>query len=110
MVKDYKIYLVYILESIESIETYMKGIDEELFKKSPMVRDAVVKNIENIGETARNMPEDFKKQYQDIPWQDMADMRNFLVHEYFGIDSEEVLNTVNNDLPELKEKIENILS
>lgn len=71
--------------------------------------DAVIRNIEIIGEAAAHVPENIQEQYADIPWYQMKDMRNILIHEYFGIDMDVLWRTVQEDLPALKAKIQKIL-
>lgn len=110
MVKDTKIFLGHILESIKFIEDYIKGLSEEDFYNSMEKLDAVVKRLEIIGEAANNLPDDLKAAAVHVPWQDMIDMRNVLIHEYFGVNKEIVWKTINEDLPELKKEIETLLN
>ncbi len=109
MAKEPEVYLGHILESIKAIESYANGLTFDDFKKNAAIIDAVIRRFEIIGEATRQMPADFKKKYQEIPWQDMADMRNVLIHEYFGVDINEVWKTIKNDLPDLNDKLNNIL-
>ncbi len=103
-------FLGSILENIEAIEDYTKDLEYKDFLNSQLVQDAVAKKLENIGETTTAMPEDFKEKHSHIPWQVVSDMRNFLIHEYFGIDALEIWNTVKNDLPGFKKEIKKLLS
>lgn len=75
-----------------------------------MMIDAVVRELEIIGEAAKNLSEDFRRKYPKFPLRESADMRNFLIHEYFGVNSKIVWNTCKNDLPDLKKQTENIVS
>jgi len=75
-----------MLECIDKIENYTKGFDFEDFAATPMVIDAVVRNIEIIGEASKNVPDEIKEKYQQLPWREMAGIRNRIVHEYFGVD------------------------
>ena len=68
--------------------------------------DSVIRNLEIIGEAARSIPDDFKVQHPDIPWDEMIGMRNKVIHEYFGVDHEIVWKTVTDDLPTLKKMLE----
>jgi uncharacterized protein with HEPN domain len=61
-----------------------------------------------IGEAANNMPEEFKKEHSDIPWNEIIGMRNKVIHEYFGVDEDILWKTIKEDIPELKEKIINL--
>ena len=71
--------------------------------------DAVVRNLEIIGEASRQLPEEFKSQYPDIPWNKMAGLRNRIVHDYVGIDQEIVWHIIQNELVALRSDIELLL-
>ena len=83
-----------ILSSIERIIEYTRNFDFKQFRSDTKTFDAVVRNFEIIGEAAANVPEEIAANYPDIPWQDMRDMRNVLVHEYFGINEKIVWDTI----------------
>lgn len=103
-------YLNHILEAIKKIENYLKGFEYSDFKNNDMVIDAVVRELEIIGEAANNLSGKFKKDNPDVPIRDMSDMRNFLIHEYFGVNKKIVWDTCKNDLQILKPMIKNIIS
>lgn len=107
--KNPKIYLNHILISINKIEGYTKGMKKLNFIKNNLICDAVVRNIEIIGEAVKNLPMDFRKKYNYVPWKDIAGMRDRIVHFYFGIDYNLVWEVVVKDLPRLKKQIEHIL-
>jgi len=109
MKKDDSIFLEHIYDSIVLIEKYYKEIDKKSLLNKQYIIDAVIRRFEIIGEATRNLSKEFKQEYKDIPWRDMGDMRNFLIHEYFGVDENEVWKTVRNDLPDLKKKIKTLL-
>lgn len=109
MEKDFKIYLEHILDSINAIQSYTTGKTKEFFLKSLMEQDAVIRRFEIIGEATKNTPESFKNTHKDIPWSEMAGMRNVLIHEYFIIDINAVWDTTQNDLPKLKKQIEEVV-
>ncbi len=109
MEKNYKIFLEHILESIETIEKYVGGMKRSDFYNSGPIIDAVVKRIEIVGEATNNIPSDFRDKHIHIPWQSAIDMRNFLIHEYFGIDKKQVWDTIKKDLPGFKKEIELLL-
>jgi uncharacterized protein with HEPN domain len=98
-----------MLESIRLIETYVNGMDFDAFLADRRTIDAVVRNIEIIGEAGNMVPEDFRLQHPEIPWKRIRGMRNRIVHEYFGIDREIVWNIVVNDLPEMGEWLETVI-
>lgn len=105
MEKDNQIFLGHILECINKIEKYVANIDERNFGGNSLVVDAVVRNLEIIGEAVRNLDDNFKSVNIHIPWRDIADLRNVLIHEYFGVDKEKVWMVIKKDLPELKQEI-----
>lgn len=96
------LYLQDILDSIRKIEEYTKGLTFAEFCKNNEKIDAVVRNFEIIGEAARNIPQEFKDKYPDLPVQKMVSMRNKILHEYFGVDEEIIWKTIQDDFPELK--------
>lgn len=100
--RNYKLYLKDIVDAIAKIENYIKGLSFEEFSENSMVVDAVVRNFEIIGEASKNIPEDLKSQTPDIPWKEMAGMRDKVIHEYFGVDLEIVWKTAKDRLPQLK--------
>ena len=109
MIKYPHTFLLHILESTELIERYISGISKEDFLKSPLLQDAVIRRIEIIGEASRNLPSDFKDKYPRIPWPEISNMRNILVHAYFGIDLNLAWKTASADIPVLKNQIADIL-
>ena len=102
-------YLAHIREAIENIEDYLKGASYEQFASSKMMIDAVVRELEIIGEASNDLSDEFRRQHSDTLWQRMKDMRNFLIHEYFGVNTKVVWDTCKNDLPQLRPFIEKIL-
>ncbi len=107
--KDYKVYLTHILEAIEKIEKYTRNISFPKFLKDSEKQDAVVRNLEIIGEAASKIPYKLRSQYPNIEWRDVIDMRNRLIHEYFGVDLEIVWDVIKRELPFLKRKLKKIL-
>jgi uncharacterized protein with HEPN domain len=107
--RTYRLYLNDILEAIERIEKHAEGLTLEDFSKNTMILDAVVRNLEIIGEAAKQIPEEIKKKQDKIPWKEIAGMRDKLSHNYFGVDIEIVWKTVEKRLPELKQTIKDLL-
>lgn len=104
-----KLYLKDILDSIEKIEKYVKNLNYKKFSKNLLVIDAVVRNFEVIGEATKNLSKEIKSLYPNIPWKEMAGMRNKVIHEYFGVNLKIIWKTIKERLPELRIKIEEIL-
>ena len=88
-----------ILESISAVEDYVAGMTFEDFVRDRRTIDAVVRRFTIIGEAANHVPEEICRRNPGIPWADMRAMRNFVVHEYFGVDEEALWNTIHEDLP-----------
>jgi uncharacterized protein with HEPN domain len=109
MKKDPKIFLEHILESVKLIEEYTKGKAKEDFLKSVALQDMVIRRIEIIGEAVKNLPQEIKEKYKDIPWKRIGGMRDKLIHRYFGVDIEFTWGVVEKELPELKRKILEIM-
>jgi len=100
--KDNRSYIEHILQAIDRIYKYTQGISRDDFDRNEMLQDAVIRNIEIIGEAAKNISNSFKKTYPEIPWREMSGMRDKLIHDYIGTDLEVVWKTIEIDLPELK--------
>lgn len=104
--KNDKTYLEHIIEAINSINDYVGDSDYEAFSDNKMVVDAVIRELEIIGEASNNLSEKFKKDNPEMPFRDAIDMRNLLAHEYFGVNTKVVWETCKSDLPALKGFIE----
>lgn len=103
------VYIKHILEAISKIEKYIGDVSYDEFSKNDMVVDAVVRELEIIGEASRNISQELKDKHPDLPWRESSGMRNFLIHEYFGVNAKTVWDTCRLDLPGLKKQIEGLI-
>lgn len=102
-------FLLDIQDAIEHILEYTTGMDWDEFVRDHKTQDAVVRNMEVIGEATKNLSDDFHEHHPDIPWQDMAETRDRLTHHYLGINQEIVWQIIEQDLPGLKNQIEQVI-
>lgn len=109
MPRDYKVYLDDILEASARIRNYTSGLTLEGFKNDTKTLDAVVRNLEVIGEAAKKVPDDVRSRHSDVEWKKIAGLRDILIHEYFGIDVNIIWDILKNKLPSLEEQVRKIL-
>ncbi len=106
--RDDKVYLGDIIESIELIFSYIDNQSDFEFSQNLLVQDAIYRRFEIIGEATANISESFRTAHPEIEWRLMRAMRNKLSHEYFGISSHTIYNTIQQDLPTLLGKLQNL--
>jgi uncharacterized protein with HEPN domain len=107
--RDYRDYVQDILDAINDIAVFIGNLSFEKFVKDKKTINAVVRSLEIIGEAAKNVPRSLKIRYEDIPWKQMAGMRDKLIHEYFGVDTEILWKVVKEELPPVKPLIKKML-
>jgi len=95
-----------ILDAIGRIERYVEGLTFEQFQSDEKTVDAVVRNLEVIGEAVRHLIATQESLPTGIPWTDIAGMRNILIHEYFGVDLNIIWHTIVEDLPVLRDQLD----
>ncbi|MEK7189689.1 MAG: DUF86 domain-containing protein [Patescibacteria group bacterium] len=103
------LYFQDIVDSIKKIKQYTKKMSFDNFTEDNKTVDAVVRNLEIIGEAARYITKTTRQRHPEIPWAQMAGMRNKVIHEYSGVDLSILWQTVKDDIPDLKKKIAKIL-
>ncbi len=101
-------YIQHMIDAISQIETYTKNIDYKDFEKDELRQDAVIRQMEILGEASKRVSEEMKEKYPEMPWQDVAGMRDKLIHGYFGVDTQIVWTTIQNDIPQLRKKLRKI--
>ena len=108
--RDYKILLEDIIESIDKVFIYTENMSYEEFINDSKTQDAVFRNFEIIGEATNQIPENIKNSYSQIEWHKLIGLRNRIIHEYFGVDTNIVWNIIKNNLSDFKSSINNILT
>lgn len=98
-----------IVDSIEKILSYTAGMSFEQFRKDSKTIDAVIRNFTIIGEAARHIPDEIVQSHPEIPWREMADLRNIIVHEYSGVNEKIIWETIQTDLPGLLSSLRKIV-
>ena len=106
--KDDKLYLIHILECIERIERYTLGGRNGFFAAT-LVQDAVIRNLQTLSESIRRISGTLKEVHSGVNWRNIAAFRNVVVHDYLGMDLNQIWDIVEKDLPDLKRQIEAIL-
>ena len=108
MKREIGLFIEDIQNSIKNIEEFSKSLDKERFSKDILRQSAIIRQLEIIGEAAKNIPSSFREEYPKIAWKDIAGFRDVLSHAYFGVNLDRVWNIIEKDLPKLKEEIEKI--
>jgi uncharacterized protein with HEPN domain len=107
--RDALLYLDDLLEAIQRIEEYSTHPDFESFKQDKKAVDAIIRNFEIMGEAVNKIPSSLRNKYPAIPWTEMKGMRNKLIHEYFGIDTQILWKTIKENLPQLGSQVRKML-
>ena len=110
MSRNLKLYLSDILKSIDKIERYTKGMSYEQLVADELTYDAVVYNLQIIGEAVKNIPQEIRNLYPAVEWRKIAGLRDIIAHAYFTIDEQIVWDIIQNKLSDLQKNIEQIVS
>ena len=108
MKRDIGLFIEDIIESIKNMEDFSRGLNKEKFSKDKLRQSAIVRQLEIIGEAAKNIPPPFREKYPNIPWKDISGFRDILSHAYFGVNIDRVWEIIKNDLPKLKKETDKI--
>jgi uncharacterized protein with HEPN domain len=102
------VYLKHILDAIKKIESYIL-VGREIFMATSHWQDAVIRQLEIIGEATKRLSQNIRSQYHEVPWRRIAGLRDVLIHHYFGVDLDAVWEVTQQDIPVLKEHLQVIL-
>jgi uncharacterized protein with HEPN domain len=105
---DDRLYLTHILECLEKIEQYA-ATGRDAFNADPMRQDAIIRNFEIIGEATKRLSEEVRSARPDVSWREVAGFRDVLIHDYLGVDLNQVWNIIQNDMPALKDAVTELL-
>jgi uncharacterized protein with HEPN domain len=109
MPRDYKVFLEDILEAIQKVRDYTDGLSLEAFTADAKTFDAVIRNLEIIGEAVKQIPEDIRSLRPEVEWKRVGRLRDILIHQYFGVDAQIVWDIVQNKLTPLEQAIRALL-
>jgi uncharacterized protein with HEPN domain len=109
MKEEFLDYVDDIIKAMDDASSFVRAMNYDTFVKDRKTMYAVIRALEIIGEATKNIPYPIKARYPQIPWKDMAGMRDKVIHAYFGVDLKRVWSTVNEDIPNLKPHFEKIL-
>ena len=110
MPREDRLYLSHVLDAAERIEGYIAGLELVAFLDDPLRQDGVIRQLSIVGEAVKHLSQDIRASTPDVPWGDIAGMRDRLVHDYMGVDLEAVWKTAREDVPMLKAVVRELLA
>jgi uncharacterized protein with HEPN domain len=109
MKRDESVYLAHILDAVRRVEAYTNGVTEDAFYANTLIQDAVIRQLEIIGEAVKHVSAALRKTHSQIPWQDIAGTRDILTHRYFSVSLDEVRLMATRDILPLKVEVPKML-
>ena len=109
MSRNYDLYLQDVVTAADRVASYVEGVTRHEFETDQMRLDAVIRNLQIIGEAIKKIPDSLQKRYPNIPWQGIAGLRNRVTHVYFDVDINIIWDVVHSELPVLKTQIQEII-
>ena len=106
--KDARLYLEHIRDAIAKIRAYTAG-GRDVFMRDSLIQDGVIRNFEIIGEASKQLPDNLKEKHPEVPWNDVARFRDFLIHHYMGVNLKRVWDVVETRMPALDKAVEDLL-
>ncbi len=107
--RDARLFVVEMLDACQRVSSYIEDMDLEAFKAGTLVPDAVIRNLEVIGEAAQHVPEELRTRHGDVPWKQIIGFRNVAIHAYFAVDLPTVWRIAHEELPKLVLQLQQIL-
>ncbi len=109
MPRDYRVFLEDVLEAIGKIRVYTQGLSLQAFTADSKTFDAVIRNLEIIGEAVKQIPDDVRSQSPEVEWKRIGRLRDLLIHQYFGVDAEIIWDIIQNKLNALEQATQRLL-
>lgn len=108
--RDIGLFVEDMIGAVEAIAAAIAGLDPEAFRTHPMASKAVIRDLEVLGEAARNVPDEVRAICPEVPWRRIVGMRNKLIHNYFGVDLAIVFIAATEDVPPLMAPLRQLLA